>query len=100
MTIGIPRNHVESYHYYMMTNFFAHVDIDPSNAHLLDGNATDLQTECMHYEVLIKEAGGVHLFIGGKSLRGKLRKYRLYIYANSGPMPRALIWCGLGLRRN
>lgn len=50
----------------MMTNFFAHVDIDPNNAHIPNGNATDLQVECMRYEALIKEAGGVHLFVGGK----------------------------------
>lgn len=68
LTTGIPRDHVESYHYYMMTNFFTHVDIDPSNAHILDGNATDLQAECMHYERLIEDAGGVHLFIGGTCL--------------------------------
>lgn len=49
----------------MMANLFAHVDIDPNNAHVLDGNAADLQEECMRYERLIKEAGGVHLFIGG-----------------------------------
>jgi glucosamine-6-phosphate deaminase len=49
----------------MMTNFFTHVDIDPNNAHILDGNAVDLQAECMNYERLIEEAGGVHLFIGG-----------------------------------
>lgn len=57
---------MESYHYYMMTNFFSQVDIDPNNAHILNGNATDLQAECTRYEQLIKEAGGIHLFIGGK----------------------------------
>lgn len=67
MSIGIPRNHVESYHYYMMTNFFTHINIDPKNAHILDGNATDLQAECERYESLIKESGGIHLFVGGKS---------------------------------
>jgi len=50
----------------MMTNFFTHVDIDPNNAHILDGNALDLHAECMNYERLIEEAGGVHLFIGGR----------------------------------
>jgi len=66
MCTGIPRDHVESYHYYMMTNFFTHVDIDPNNVHILDGNAVDLQAECMHYEQLIEKAGGIHLFIGGR----------------------------------
>lgn len=63
---GLPRDHPESYHYYMWNEFFKHVDIEPGNAHVLDGNAPDLVAECQRFEDLIKEAGGVHLFIGGK----------------------------------
>ncbi|XP_026279883.1 glucosamine-6-phosphate isomerase isoform X2 [Frankliniella occidentalis] len=63
--VGLPRDHPESYHYYMWNNFFKHIDIDPKNAHVLDGNAPDLNAECESFERLIKEAGGVHLFIGG-----------------------------------
>lgn len=73
MSIGIPRDHVESYHYYMMMNFFTHINIDPKNAHILDGNATDLQAECERYESLIKESGGIHLFVGGKSPQNNKR---------------------------
>lgn len=96
MSIGIPRNHVESYHYYMIINFFAHVDINPSNAHVLDGNATDLQAECMRYEVLIKEAGGIHLFIGGKFLRVICESENISM--SCGPIPWNLV--RLGLRQN
>lgn len=49
----------------MWNNLFKHVDIDPKNAHILDGNASDLQVECENFEKLIKESGGVQLFIGG-----------------------------------
>ncbi|XP_050520387.1 glucosamine-6-phosphate isomerase [Daktulosphaira vitifoliae] len=63
--VALPRNHPESYHYYMMSNFFIHIDIDPKNVHLLNGNAANLQAECETYEQLIKEAGGINLFIGG-----------------------------------
>lgn len=62
---GLPRDHPESYHYYMWNEFFKHVDIDPSNAHVLDGNAADLVAECRRFEELIAAAGGVHLFVGG-----------------------------------
>lgn len=64
---GLSRDHMESYHHYMMTNFFVHIDIHPENAHILNGNAANLQAECDRYEFLIKEAGGIHLFVGGKS---------------------------------
>ena len=63
--VGIPRDHPESYHSFMWTNFFQHIDIDPKNVHLLDGNAEDLEEECRQYEQAIKDAGGVELFIGG-----------------------------------
>ncbi|KAL6082446.1 hypothetical protein STEG23_013666 [Scotinomys teguina] len=63
--VGLPRNHPESYHSYMWNNFFKHVDIDPNNAHILDGNAEDLQAECDAFEEKIKEAGGIDLFVGG-----------------------------------
>jgi saccharopine dehydrogenase-like NADP-dependent oxidoreductase len=28
---------------YMFDNFFQHIDIDPKNVHILDGNAPDLK---------------------------------------------------------
>ena len=34
--------------------------------HILDGNALDLVKECDGFEKQIKDAGGVHLFIGGR----------------------------------
>lgn len=49
----------------MWNNFFKHIDIAPENVHILDGNARDLNAECVNYEEKIKAAGGVELFIGG-----------------------------------
>ncbi|KAL0273244.1 UNVERIFIED_CONTAM: hypothetical protein PYX00_005965 [Menopon gallinae] len=63
--VNLPRDHPESYHFYMWNNFFKHIDIDPKNVHMLNGNAPDLQAECDEYERKIKEAGGINLFIGG-----------------------------------
>merc|ERR1711936_228 len=63
--VGISEDHPESYHKYMLQNFFKHIDIDPKNAHILDGNAKDLEAECKDYERKMKEAGGIELFIGG-----------------------------------
>ncbi|XP_052793946.1 glucosamine-6-phosphate isomerase 2-like [Mya arenaria] len=61
----LPRDHPESYHSFMFNSFFKHIDIDPANALLLDGNAPDLEKECDEYERKIKEAGGIQLFLGG-----------------------------------
>ena len=49
----------------MWNNFFKHIDIDPINVHLLNGNANDLIDECNEYERAIRNAGGIELFVGG-----------------------------------
>ena len=61
----LSRDHPESYYSYMWTNFFKHIDINPDNVHILDGNAPDLEAECNAFEDKIKAVGGVELFIGG-----------------------------------
>ncbi|KAJ9645890.1 Glucosamine-6-phosphate isomerase (Glucosamine-6-phosphate deaminase) (GNPDA) (GlcN6P deaminase) [Coniosporium apollinis] len=63
--VGIPRDHPESYHSFMYKHFFSHVDIDPENVNILNGNAPDLEAECIAYEEKIKQAGGIELFLGG-----------------------------------
>ena len=45
--------------------FLQHIDIDPENVHILDGNAPDKLAECAEFERKITEAGGIELFIGG-----------------------------------
>ena len=49
----------------MWNNFFKHIDIEPKNVHLLNGNAPDLIAECEQYEKDIVAAGGIELFVGG-----------------------------------
>lgn len=63
--VDLPKDHPESYHYYMWNNFFKHIDINPKNVHILDGNAPNLFAECSNFEEEILAAGGVELFIGG-----------------------------------
>ena len=63
--VGLPEEHPESYHSFMARNLFDHIDCPKENIHILNGNAPDLQAECKHYEEMIKEAGGIDLFIGG-----------------------------------
>jgi len=63
--VGLPRDHPESYHHFMFHNLFKHIDIDPANVHILDGNAPDLVAECNAFEQKISDAGGIEMFIGG-----------------------------------
>ncbi|MBN1154197.1 glucosamine-6-phosphate deaminase [candidate division KSB1 bacterium] len=63
--INIPEDHPQSYHYFMHHYLFNHVDIKPENINILNGNAPDLDAECIKYEEKIRKLGGIHLFLGG-----------------------------------
>lgn len=69
---GIPRDHSESYHTFMWTNFFSHIDILPENVNILDGNAPDVAAECARFEAKIKSYGGIELFMGGAGPDGHI----------------------------
>jgi hypothetical protein len=64
----------------MHKHLFAHIDIDPRNVHILDGNAANLEVECAKYEEEIKKVGGIELFLGGNLLIG------LYLTKELGQM--------------
>ena len=63
--VALPESHPESYHSFMARNLFDHIDCPKENIHILNGNAEDLEAECVRYEQMIVEAGGIDLFIGG-----------------------------------
>lgn len=63
--VGLPEEHPESYHSFMFSNFFNHIDCPRENIHILNGNAENLEDECNRYEEMIAQAGGIDLFIGG-----------------------------------
>jgi glucosamine-6-phosphate deaminase len=70
--ISLPEDHKESYHYFMNSNLFDHIDIPRQNINLLNGNAADLEMECALYEEKIKNTGGIDLFMGGIGPDGHL----------------------------
>ena len=53
--VGLTEDHPQSYHYFMWTNFFSHIDIKKENVHILNGMAKDLDAECAAYEEAIAE---------------------------------------------
>jgi glucosamine-6-phosphate deaminase len=56
----------------MFKHFFAHIDILPDNINILNGNASDLETECEEYEAKIQTLGGIDLFLGGIGADGHI----------------------------
>lgn len=69
---GLPEDHPQSYHTFMLEHFFRHIDIPPGNMHIPNGNAPDLERECREYELAIARFGGVELFIGGAGPDGHI----------------------------
>jgi glucosamine-6-phosphate deaminase len=63
--VGLSEEHPESYHYFMYDNLFNHIDIPRENINILNGNAKDLDQECINYEKRISSYGGIDLFLGG-----------------------------------
>ncbi len=50
---GLPRCHPESYHSFMYSNLFAHVDIREENMHIPYTEGCDLQEQCERYNALL-----------------------------------------------
>lgn len=70
--VGIPQSHPQSYYTFMWENFFKHIDIDSTNVNILNGNADNLEQECIRYESKISSVGGIDLFLGGIGPDGHL----------------------------
>lgn len=62
---GLGPDHPQSYHYFMFSNLFNHVNIDPKRVHIPDGLAKDVEAFCKKYEEEIKKAGGIDLQLLG-----------------------------------
>ena len=68
----LPIAHPCSYHHFMNTELFNHVNIAPDNAHVPDGNAMDLAAECSRYDRAIARAGGIDLQLLGIGRNGHI----------------------------
>ncbi|HOT32234.1 MAG TPA: glucosamine-6-phosphate deaminase [Petrotogaceae bacterium] len=69
---GVDPTNVNSYHYYMNTNFFDHVNIDRKNINIPNGMSKDIEKECREYDEKIQSLGGIDLQILGVGLNGHI----------------------------
>jgi glucosamine-6-phosphate deaminase len=70
----IDNNALQSYNRFMRTNFFDHIDINPKNIHIPNGEIKkeDIKEHCRQYEKMIKDAGGIDLQILGIGNNGHI----------------------------
>jgi len=70
--IGLSADDPNSYHQYMETVLFKHIDIPKDQVQLPNGYAKDVSSECERYEQLIDHLGGVDLQLLGIGNNGHI----------------------------
>ena len=65
---------IHSYHRFMWENLFSHVDIDPTNVHIPDGQLArqDVEAACAAYEAAIRAHGGIDFQLLGIGKTGHI----------------------------
>ena len=69
---GLAPDHDQSYRYFMNTNLFNHVDIDPRATFVPDGLAEDSENECAVYDELVRCLGYADLQLLGLGNNGHI----------------------------
>lgn len=62
----------QSYHSFMDTHLFRHVNMESANVHMPSGSARDIQAACEAYEVMLAEAGGIDIQVLGIGQNGHI----------------------------
>lgn len=70
--LGLAPTHEQSYRYFMQTHFFDRINVLPENTNVPDGLAEDPEAECVRYNKVIAELGGVDLQVLGMGHNGHI----------------------------
>ena len=68
----LPKDDKNSYFTFMQEHLFKHVDIDPKNIHIENGNAADPDAEAKAYDALLAKEGPVDLQLLGIGTNGHI----------------------------
>lgn len=69
---GLMRDNSQSYYYFMMENFFKHINIDLNNINIPDGTISDPKEACEAYDRALEEAGDIDLQLLGLGKNGHI----------------------------
>ncbi len=70
--VGLPATNPQSYRYFMQTNFFDHINVQPGNTFVPNGCAEDMEEECRSYDARIERLGGIDLQLLGIGMDGHI----------------------------
>lgn len=69
---GLDPEHENSYMTYMKRHLFDHIDLPQDQYFLPNGNAAHLEKECLRYDQLIEDVGGIDLLLLGIGQNGHI----------------------------
>lgn len=69
---GLDPEHENSYMTYMKRHLFNHIDLPQGQYFLPNGNAAHLEKECLRYDQLIEDVGGIDLQLLGIGQNGHI----------------------------
>lgn len=69
---GLDPEHENSYMTYMKRHLFDYIDLPQSQYFLPNGNAAHLEKECLRYDQLIEDVGGINLQLLGIGQNGHI----------------------------
>lgn len=70
--VGLGEDHPQSYKAFMKAHLFDLVNVRPEAVYVPNGQAADLEAECLRYEKSIEAAGGIDLQILGIGRNGHI----------------------------
>ena len=70
--VGLSPTHDQSYRYFMQTNLFDHINIDPANTNVPNGMADDPEAACKEYNQIIRDMGGIDIQVLGMGHNGHI----------------------------
>ena len=68
----IKKSNGQSYDFFMWSNLFSHINIKRENVHLPNGESADPEKECIAYERMLAESGGVDIQVLGIGVNGHI----------------------------
>lgn len=70
--VGLDGDHPNSYRYFMDEKLFKHINISADKTYVPNGVAEDLDAECVRYEQLLRDVGGIDLQVLGLGTNGHI----------------------------
>ncbi|GAA0732755.1 glucosamine-6-phosphate deaminase [Clostridium oceanicum] len=69
---GLEKENSQSYHHYMIKNFFSNINIDKEKINIPNGKAKNIKKECENYDKKISDSGNIDIQVLGIGVNGHI----------------------------